>query len=93
MTDAIYRFVVFEVGCLECSGDGSSEPEVIATHEGWEDALASLRGLDLAWTARSDAFIFDTVHGTTLTAIELAKIDAQENAGSKSPDLRREDEK
>lgn len=85
MTDAVYRFAVIRVGCLECSFDGDSAPELVATHEGWEDALTSLRGLNLAHLSSEDAFIFDTLLGTMTTSKELADIEraqARESSGA-----------
>lgn len=67
------RYLLIEVGCLECSFDADSEPKEIGAFDTEDEALAALRATDYAHLTSVDAFVLDTRDRWMLTAGELAK--------------------
>lgn len=60
------RYIVIEVGCIECIGGGDSDPVVIlATNDLAEAATATPEGRD-EYRTEADSFVIDTTTGSII---------------------------
>jgi hypothetical protein len=61
------RYIVFEVGCLECNS-GESDPAVILRTDDLDEARKSMTEM---WASgMADRFTFDTVSGDVIKAAQ-----------------------
>lgn len=58
------RYVVFEVGCLECSIDSQADPEIVAKTDSLDEAITLIR--EKRWAGDADRFALDLHDGTVI---------------------------
>lgn len=58
------RYLVIEIGCLECAADQSCEPDVTLRTDSRDDAIAAARKSH--YTREWDRFVVDTADGTVI---------------------------
>lgn len=59
------RYHLIEVGCLECSFDGDSDPVIIMAMNDSQEMIPMMQETKLSHQA--DRFIFDSEHGTIIS--------------------------